>query len=229
MRSKVLGVAIACAALALVACDVSIVDNVPLARRLDPAYALTPETRTLHFFVQQISTCPPPEDRTTTAVDYRAEEIAVSILSPGQGNCLTLGVIFALAVDLSEPVGNRRVVSLDQPEPSFNLYNVPFLRDHGANRPTPSDPGYVSQEQLGAAWPLVVPYGSLLCEIWGPQEEVGPIVVFTAPDGTIYAIKRHGEAFIQLPPIEDIWVLERDGSRLSLEPITERGLELCAT
>lgn len=230
MRSGLLGLAISLAGVLLGGCIVD-VDPPPeqaLPRRLDPAYPVTPDTRQLHFLVMVYGPCPPPAGRITTAVDYRQGEIAVSIVSPGHGSCLTSDDFIELAVDLAEPLGDRRIVSLDQPEPMFGLLGATFLRDHGASRPTPSDPGYVSQEQLGAAWPFTVPYGALLCEVWGPQQEVAPVVLFAAPDGTLYAIKRHGEFFLELPPVEDIWLPELDGHRVSIEPITDRGLELCA-
>lgn len=227
MRARLLGLAIACAAVVLVACDISVEDrSQPLPRRLDPAYSVTPDTRQLHFLAFVYGPCPPPPDRIATAVDYRAGEIAVSIVSPGHGTCLTSDGLAELAVDLSEPIGNRRIVSRDEPEPQFDVLGEIYLHDRGANRPTPTDRGYISQEQLGAAWPLTVPYGAVSCS--GAEEYA--LLVFIAPDGTLYGLNERGQSFDEerLPPIEDISLFGPDGQHVSLSPIFDRGLELCA-
>lgn len=84
------------------------------------------------------------------------------------------------------------------------------------------------QEQLGAAWPFTVPYGAVSCEVWGPLQERGPVVVFAAPDGTLYGLNEKAQSMLNLPPVDGIWRLGPDGQRVSLSPIIDRGLELCA-
>jgi hypothetical protein len=102
----------------------------PLAWRLDPAFSVAADSRSLHVLVE-VPICPQGASEVSSAVQYGPEEIAVSMrrpgLPPGVGRCLLGPTIYGLEVDLSEPVGKRRIVSLDEPAPSFIRYTwVPY-------------------------------------------------------------------------------------------------------
>jgi hypothetical protein len=89
-----------------------------------------------------------------------------------------------------------------------------------------ADPGSVSKTEFGEEWPLKVPSGDLRCE---GSEGFGS-VVFTAPNGTDYAV--NGPALDNgYPEIEPIWRfepgLEKYELRVNMSPLLERGLALC--
>ncbi len=86
----------------------------------DPAFLLTPDARTLHLIVE-LPMCPPPLSSVGRVVEYRAEEVAVSlrIYNVSDTPCLIAGGLEPIEVQLSQPLGNRRIVSLDQPPPPF--------------------------------------------------------------------------------------------------------------
>jgi hypothetical protein len=91
--------------------------------------------------------------------------------------------------------------------------------------PTPTAPGFVQRSDYGQAWPLTIDHGTLRCEPWST-------VVFTAPDGTEYAVNGMAEAQEGLADIEPIWRDDPDPPagadlKVSIHPLIERGLELC--
>ena len=91
--------------------------------------------------------------------------------------------------------------------------------------PTPTAPGFVHRSDYGEAWPLTIDRGTLRCEPPGT-------VVFTAPDGTQYAVNGMAEGQQGLADIEPIWRDDPDPPagadlKVSIHPLIERGLELC--
>jgi hypothetical protein len=77
---------------------------------------------------------------------------------------------------------------------------------------------------IGAAWPLTVAHGYLRCE--PSVRENFERVIFTAPDGTEYAVSRAaaGVGYADIGPI--LKPGAKDGNA-ALEPLLERGLAVC--
>ena len=94
----------------------------PLGWRLDSAFAVTPDARKLRVLVEG-RPCSGAQG-ITSAVEYRQDEIAISMRMPGLPNgigvCLVYPGIFGLEVALPGPVGDRRIVSLDPPPPTHH-------------------------------------------------------------------------------------------------------------
>lgn len=63
-----------------------------------------------------------------------------------------------------------------------------------------SNPAEVTAEQFGQSWSLDVDHGTVGCEL---DEGGDPILTFTAPDGTIYALNSIGPN-TDRPDIENI-------------------------
>jgi hypothetical protein len=75
--------------------------------------------------------------------------------------------------------------------------------DFPLNGPTPaatSNPQEVSANDLGHSWNLEVDHGTISCE---ENSKGDPVLRFTAPDGTDYALNSVDENS-ELPPIDDI-------------------------
>lgn len=80
----------------------------------------------------------------------------------------------------------------------------------------------VTRAQFGEAWPLTVDSGLLRCEPPGA-------VVFTAPNGTEYAVNGLAESqgFADIDPI---WAANPEPliPKMDISPLISAGLELCA-
>jgi hypothetical protein len=94
--------------------------SLPAGWQLDPAFELTPDARTVHLSVLEGSCASgqSPEGRILDPViDYGAEEIRIAInirvVGP-DANCIG-NAEYAYAVQLREPVGNRRLVGGTSP------------------------------------------------------------------------------------------------------------------
>lgn len=77
---------------------------------------------------------------------------------------------------------------------------------------------------LAGVWPLTVKWGYLRCE---PSIRTNfERVVFTAPDGTEYAVNAsaHGVGYVGITPI---WKRGKEGTKVDIEPLRDRGLALC--
>lgn len=89
----------------------------------------------------------------------------------------------------------------------------------------------VSQNDMGAAWPLTVKSGVLACQ---PLDSGGRVqlVTFTAADGKTYAVngtaKGHAKSrgWLEIRPIwkDDPAI---PGLKISIGPLIDRGLALC--
>ena len=86
---------------------------------------------------------------------------------------------------------------------------------------------YVSSADLGDAWPLTVPGGTLSCE--GPGA-----VSFETDEGIVYAVNPAGASWSRTNNLawEDIEAIQGDdpaaaGTRLALGPLIAAGLRLC--
>jgi Protein of unknown function (DUF2511) len=86
------------------------------------------------------------------------------------------------------------------------------------------EPGAVSEDELGEAWPFSVSEGVLHCEGSGG---VGA-VTFEA-NGTTYAVNGFAKDQDAGADIEPIWVADPaiPGAKKSMAPIIDRGLALC--
>lgn len=85
-------------------------------------------------------------------------------------------------------------------------------------------PGHVEPADFDQPWPLTVESGTLRCEPPGA-------VVFTAPDGTEYAVNGMAEGQ-DYADIEPIWRDDPDPPagadlKVSIHPLIEAGLDLC--
>lgn len=85
-------------------------------------------------------------------------------------------------------------------------------------------PGYVEPADFDEPWPLTVDGGTLRCE---PPSAV----VFTAPDGTEYAVNGMAESQ-DYADIEPIWRDDPDPPagadlKVSIHPLIEAGLDMC--
>jgi hypothetical protein len=79
---------------------------------------------------------------------------------------------------------------------------------------------------LAAKWPLTVKRGYLRCE---PSIRKNfERVIFSAPDGAEYAVNSsaHGVGYLG---IDVIWKHDSHGRGIDIEPLREKGLELCST
>ena len=63
-----------------------------------------------------------------------------------------------------------------------------------------SNPQQIQANQFGQSWHLNVDYGTISCE---ENHKGGPILRFTAPDGTVYALNSVAQNS-DLPSIDDI-------------------------
>ena len=90
---------------------------------------------------------------------------------------------------------------------------------------TSKEPGEISASEYGKKWPLTVDSGVVRCEGSGAAGEV----IFTAPDGTEYAV--NGTAQANYPPIDPIWrydpELKKYEIKVSMGPVLDTGLALC--
>lgn len=79
----------------------------------------------------------------------------------------------------------------------------------------------VTSEDYGNAWPLTVDEGTLRCEPAGQ-------VVFTAPDGTEYAVNGMADT-AGYADIDPIWAGSRDPGipKMSMGPLIDDGLAMC--
>ncbi|RLP07708.1 superoxide dismutase [Propionibacterium australiense] len=55
----------------------------------------------------------------------------------------------------------------------------------GPSRTATSNPQEVTAEQFGHSWPFAVEHGTVGCEV---NDDGDPVLTFTAPDGTRYAL-----------------------------------------
>lgn len=92
-----------------------------------------------------------------------------------------------------------------------------------------SRPGLVTKTDLGDKWPLTVEYGFLSCT----NKEAGgmalELAVFTAPDGTEYALNGSAKAHTDAQDIEPIWANSPNspGTRVDIGPLLQRTRALC--
>lgn len=86
-------------------------------------------------------------------------------------------------------------------------------------------PGYVTREDFGDDWPLTVDSAEVRCE-------EGRFVVLEA-EGETYGLTGAAQTHLDLAPPDPIWRNAPDVPegmepwKVSLRPLTERGLELC--
>lgn len=90
---------------------------------------------------------------------------------------------------------------------------------------SPPDGAIGHSDVASGEWPLTVSDGVVRCEGSGG---IGS-VIFTAPDGTDYAVNGTAKGFHrELPEIDAIWKKpDRYGLRIDMSPIIDKGLELC--
>ena len=85
---------------------------------------------------------------------------------------------------------------------------------------------YISSSELGKAWPLTVPGGTLRCE--GPGA-----VSFVADEGIVYAVNGTGVEWSRTNNLawNDIVSLRAEdvsgGGKMALKPLIDAGLRLC--
>jgi hypothetical protein len=97
----------------------------------------------------------------------------------------------------------------------------------GQPQPVQVEPtAYVTKRGFGKAWPLTVKSGTLLCEALAPGAYA---VSFVDNKGHFYAIngtaRAHGTDDYT---IERIWKKAKNGLRVDMGPLLQRGLALCA-
>ena len=92
-------------------------------------------------------------------------------------------------------------------------------------------PGLVTRTDLGEQWPLRVDYGVITCQNKILTDRVLPIALFTAPDGTVYALNGTAKSHTTAADIEPIWLPnpEVSGLKIDIGPLIDRALALCPT
>lgn len=77
----------------------------------------------------------------------------------------------------------------------------------------------IASENMGYLWPLTVDHGTLACR-------PGDLAVFTAPDGTAYALNDNASdaGFADIEPLR---ATGADGDRISLGALRSKALGLC--
>lgn len=84
-----------------------------------------------------------------------------------------------------------------------------------------SNEALMSADELGDDWPLTVDEGIVRCE--------GAGEVYFEAAGKTYAVNGMAIGMSDLPEIDPIWAddPEREGLKISVHPIIDRGLSLC--
>ncbi|HYI67572.1 MAG TPA: hypothetical protein VEW95_11650 [Candidatus Limnocylindrales bacterium] len=97
--------------------------------------------------------------------------------------------------------------------------------DAPAETPTP-DPGYITRQEYGDAWPFSVPAGTLACYDGAAAGGGGRILVtFSAGDGIEYGL--NGSALDFGFPELDQTILPDYPNKTGVLDLIERGLALC--
>jgi len=107
--------------------------------RLDPETALAPNSREIKVDFIQPSGCSSGR-RLSSKIEYRPTEVALGLLLDFVPSCLESGGPADARFDLTEPLGNRRIVPLDLP----NLTPDDFVPPH----PPTIDPAFLSDPRL---------------------------------------------------------------------------------
>lgn len=88
------------------------------------------------------------------------------------------------------------------------------------------DPGLVTRTDLGSEWPLAVDYGIVTC-----KDETGNAksAIFTAPNGTKYALNGTAKSFTDGADINPIWADDPDveGLKIPIGALIKHALTLC--
>lgn len=97
--------------------------------------------------------------------------------------------------------------------------------DSGDTSDSHSEPGHISQSDMGKKWPLKADTGELACD---GSNGIGD-VTFTAPDGTVYAVNGSAKS-AGFDDIRPIWANDPKlgmGLKKDIGPLIQRGLALC--
>lgn len=78
----------------------------------------------------------------------------------------------------------------------------------------------VTKADLGDQWPLTVDHGELECQDPGS-------VLFTSPDGQVYAVNGTAKDHTDAADITAIWADADYGLKVDIGPLLDRGRALC--
>lgn len=92
-----------------------------------------------------------------------------------------------------------------------------------------NDPGLLVSTDLGAEWPLTVPYVVAHCENITAGDMNLQVVTIDTPDGATYAANGTAKDHTDYPSLDPIWAdnPEVDDLKIDISPIIDAGLVLC--
>lgn len=91
------------------------------------------------------------------------------------------------------------------------------------------EPGLITRDDLGDDWPLTVDFGVASCDAFTAGGMDLKSAIFTAPDGTEYALNGTAKDHTDAADIDPIWKddPDMDGLKINIGPLIDFGLSLC--